>query len=377
MTELKTKLVLRNDSTANWSANESVVLLKGEVGIEFLEDGKVKLKIGDGIKSWAELDYFGGTSENVEAALADLQKDVANINKVLFQPDDGAQTLLSRIEALEEGAENVDKKIEDSLNAFAEKITDDGTVNTLKELIDYVAAHGNETLAITSSIATLQDLIGGKSVAEQIGEASTSLLDEVNSVEAKLNAILEAQEYEIAYKPDGAIVDYRDKEIRVMCPKDTVWQTQSSGANADPSMYYIGFKAYAPNGAKSLKEDLAEIISDTKMYYFENNEFAGVDQYGRKYSVVWLPVAQYNQETSEWTYFGKKSNKSKYIGWYYSVEWYNNDGKKIGTDTIRINLSNEDCHNAIEPYYMGSINVNKLVQDENSALVLNGGSSIV
>ena len=377
MTELKTKLVLRNDSTANWSANESVVLLKGEVGIEFLEDGKVKLKIGDGIKSWAELDYFGGTSENVEAALADLQKDVANINKVLFQPDDGAQTLLSRIEALEEGAENVDKKIEDSLNAFAEKITDDGTVNTLKELIDYVAAHGNETVAITSSIATLQDLIGGKSVAEQIGEASTSLLDEVNSVEAKLNAILEAQEYEIAYKPDGVIVDYRDKEIRVMCPKDTVWQTQSSGANADPSMYYIGFKAYAPNGAKSFKEDLAEIISDTKMYYFENNEFAGVDQYGRKYSVVWLPVAQYNQETSEWTYFGKRSNKSKYVGWYYSVEWYNNDGKKIGTDTIRINLSNEDCHNAIEPYYMGSINVNKLVQDENSALVLNGGSSVI
>jgi hypothetical protein len=51
-------------------------LLKGEVGIEFLESGKVKLKIGDGIKSWSELDYFGGESENIEAALAELERRI-------------------------------------------------------------------------------------------------------------------------------------------------------------------------------------------------------------------------------------------------------------------------------------------------------------
>ena len=48
MAELRTRIVLRNDSTANWLVNESVVLLKGEVGIEFLENGKAKVKIGDG-----------------------------------------------------------------------------------------------------------------------------------------------------------------------------------------------------------------------------------------------------------------------------------------------------------------------------------------
>ena len=373
--ELRTRLILRNDSTANWSANESIVLLKGEVGIEFLADGKVKLKIGDGIKSWAELDYFGGVAESVEAALADLQKDVASINEVLFPSGDGAQTLLSRVEALEVEADSVDQKIEDSLNAFAEKITDDGTVNTLKELIDYVAVHGSETAEIVADITTLQDLVGDKSVAEQIGNASTSLLEEINKTEEELKAILEAQKYEIAYKPEGTIVDYRDKEIRVMCPEDTAWELQTSGENADSSMYYIGFKAYAPNGAASFKEDLAEIISDNTMYYFENNEFAGTDKYGRKYSVVWLPAARYDADTATWTYFGANSSTSRYIGWYYSVEWYNADGKKIGTDTIRINLSNEDCHGAIEPYYMGSINVNKLVQNPDEALILNGGNS--
>lgn len=59
MAELMTRIVLRNDSTSNWLTNESTVLLKGEVGIEFVGD-KVKMKVGDGTKTWAELDYFGG-----------------------------------------------------------------------------------------------------------------------------------------------------------------------------------------------------------------------------------------------------------------------------------------------------------------------------
>ena len=60
MATLNTRIILRNDSTASWLTNESTVLLKGEVGIEFLADGKVKVKIGDGTKTWAQLDYFGG-----------------------------------------------------------------------------------------------------------------------------------------------------------------------------------------------------------------------------------------------------------------------------------------------------------------------------
>jgi hypothetical protein len=49
MSQLKTRIVLKNDSTTKWLANESAVLLKGEVGIEFLANGKAKMKIGDGI----------------------------------------------------------------------------------------------------------------------------------------------------------------------------------------------------------------------------------------------------------------------------------------------------------------------------------------
>lgn len=65
MAQLNTRIVLRNDSSANWLTNETQVLLKGEVGIEFLETGKVKMKVGDGTTAWSALPYFGGDESHV------------------------------------------------------------------------------------------------------------------------------------------------------------------------------------------------------------------------------------------------------------------------------------------------------------------------
>ena len=39
--------------------------------------------------------------------------------------------------------------------------------------------------------------------------------------------------YTISHKPVGTLVNCYDKEIRVMCPKDTKWTTQQSGETAD------------------------------------------------------------------------------------------------------------------------------------------------
>lgn len=61
MAELKTKIILRNDGSDKWeSVKDTAVLLKGEMGIEFDANGKTKVKIGDGVKKWGELSYFGG-----------------------------------------------------------------------------------------------------------------------------------------------------------------------------------------------------------------------------------------------------------------------------------------------------------------------------
>lgn len=189
-------------------------------------------------------------------------------------------------------------------------------------------------------------------------------------------SIVQTHTYEVFSKPEGTLVNIQEDEIRIMCGKDTSWQLQSSGANADPNAYYIGLKIYAPNDEiYSFKEDLNAVINDPTLYHFTDNEFAGIDEDGRKFSIVWLPVAAYSPAADSWTYHGEKSSTKKYIGWDYCVEWYNQDDKLVAMNSIRINLSNEECHYNNEPYYMSSINVNKLTQDEGTFLVLYGGSA--
>ena len=90
--------------------------------------------------------------------------------------------------------------------------------------------------------------------------------------------------------------------------------------------------------------------------FFQSFSFlAGIDELGRKYSVVWLALAQYDTATGTWNYFGKSSSVNRYIGWNYVVEWYDKDGNVIYNDSIRINLSNESCHENVFPYFMGGV----------------------
>lgn len=415
-TIVKTVFQFRRDTTANWIVNKDVVPAAGEPCFDL---DLHTLKIGDGKKTYEQLPAIGGvelkveadgksvvlendvfklmgfdaaevgaqprktadgklewvvpsteTVEGLQATVAGLQSDVTNlqtnvtkIENIITPSGDGAVSLLDRVAGLEhkmdgEGEGTVDAKIDAKINEFATNVTDDKVVNSYKELIDYVADHGGEAATMAANIGTLQELVGETSVADQIAAAGHVTMEDVSETmlsKAEAAATLKHVDYEVSHKPAGTMVDYRDKEIRIMCPAATEWNLQNSGEGANPNLYYIGFKAYAPANAVSFKEDLAEIIADDTMYTFEGNDFAGVDAYGRKYSIVWLPVASYDTTTDSWTYYGVKSNKNKYIGWYYSVEWFDANGKKIATDTIRVNLSNEDCHNSIEPYYMANV----------------------
>lgn len=415
---IKTVFQFRRATTAEWELNKDVIPAAGEPcfdldlntlrigngvdtyenlepigGVKFeiaadgksivLEDNVLKLVGFDGAEAGAQprknadgtIEWVVPSTETVDGlqtTVAGLQSDVASMQttvnglKDIVMPsgEEGTGTLLDRVEALEDkvGEEDVDAKINAKINEFATKVTDNGVIDNFKELIDYAADHGAETAAIVKDITDLKTLVGSDPVADQIAsaiansghmdksEAEATLL---SKVEAK--ATLEHVKYEISHKPVGTLVDYRDKEIRVMVPASTKFEHQNSGTNANKNAYYMGFKAYAPEGAVSFKEDLAEIISDNTMYYFEGNDFAGIDAYGRKYSICWLAVAIYDEETQEWSIYGAQSSKDKYIGYYYSVEWYDANGKMIGSDCIRINLSNEACHNNIEPYYMSKV----------------------
>lgn len=402
---IKLTIQFRRDTTANWEAHKDIVPAAGEPCFD-VELGT--LKIGDGKKSYAELEPINGAklsadeksiilkdgvfklagfdaaevgaypvkTENgiewvvpsdeaivkLQAAVEALQKDVKTAQDDIVVLKSGADTMLSKIGIIENkidgtGEGTVDAKISAKIDAWAKTVTANGTIDTIQELFNYVADHGAEFNGVVNDIADLKDKVGSKPVIDQINEAinNSGHMSKAEAVDTLLSkveaaATLQRVKYEIVSKPEGTLVDYRDKEIRVMCPADTKWVKQTVGGTGNANMYYMGFKAYAPAGAVSFKEGDRGVIVD-EMFDF-NGSFAGTDEFGRKYSICWLALASYDPASDTWSYFGKSSSVSKYIGWTYCVEWYDANGKVISSDSIRINLSNESCHSNIEPYYM-------------------------
>ena len=357
---VKTTFQLKRGMAATW-IKLNPILAVGEPGYE-IDTGA--LKIGNGKDHWLDLPYLS-ISESGEI-LASVQKDIIDIKKQLGGEESTEDSITARLARIEQ--DYLTSKHLEEIETLVTTVSSEAAQKAIDRIL------GEK---VNADFDTLQE------VAEWIAADTTNsaaLINRLTAIEKKVetltpgNVPTNTQDYEIFSRPAGSMVDYRDKEIRLFCAENTQWEFQTSGENADPNSYYVGFKAYAPSDdVVSFKEDLGEVITDPTMHSFENNKFAGIDEFGRKYSIVWLPVAAYDGSTGSWKYWGANSKTSKYIGWYYTVEWYNAAGQKVDTDSIRINLTNEKCHNNIEPYYMGSIDISRLVQGEDDVLILNGG----
>ena len=76
---------------------------------------------------------------------------------------------------------SVAKSVKDAINNFATEISEDGTVNTFKELVDYVAAHGSEYTDAIADIAANKSAIdtlkgtGAGSVSKAVNDAIDGL----------------------------------------------------------------------------------------------------------------------------------------------------------------------------------------------------------
>ena len=246
---LKMRIQFRRDTTANWELYKDVVPAAGEPCFD-LNLGT--LKIGDGVKTYEQLEAIGGSGsvavsadgtsiilsngvfklagfdtaatgaqprKNVDGELewvvpssetldglqtivaglqtdvSDLQTDVSAIQEILTPSAEGEEPLLTRIEALEgnvetlNGDENTDgsvlKIVKDEINSFATNVSNDGVVNSYKELIDYVANHGGEVATMAADITALQSAVE-KKVNAETGKSLVS-----DTLIAKLEAIEE------------------------------------------------------------------------------------------------------------------------------------------------------------------------------------------
>jgi hypothetical protein len=145
---------------------------------------------------------------------------------------------------------------------------------------------------------------------------------------------------------ENLVVNYSDTEIRINTSNVIPYFQNSDKFDAEPNGFYIGLRAYAPSTAAYFKEDLTDApgIQDERIFEFENNKYAGVDNLGRKYSVVWLLAARYNPETKTWTKYGDSATADKALGYYYTVEWYDENNTIIEANCIRVVFTNNDCH---------------------------------
>lgn len=261
-------------------------------------------------------------------------------------------------------------------NAIAEGIVDSYDVLFLNgedesPAIGWVDKDGNPVIVEQTDISGIEDELATKATVAEVDEKlaakadttevdskiSQAVSDTVTTAKAYTDGKVEAaisehltKKYEITDAPAGTLVKMNENEIRICCPANSEWSLQSVGKGGDANTYYVTLKTYIYNdNAVGYIEHLgdfvdAEILTDLK-----------TDEYGRRYQPTWLGVAKYDETADIWTYYGANSSEDKYVGWDYQLDLFDADGVMIASDSIRINLSNEDCHSSIEPYYVNNV----------------------
>lgn len=266
MADKTIKLVIqfRRDTAANWELHKDIVPAVGEPC--FVTDKNI-LKIGDGVKTFEQLDPINGvkvdtdgkslifedgvlklagfdaaevgaqprknaegniewvvpsteTVDGLKSAVAGLQSDVKTIQEIVAPSGEGKQPLLTRVETIEDqlngtGDNSVDKKIDAKINEFASKVTDDKTINTIAELFEYVGNHGKQVTGILSDISTLKELVGSK--VDKVDGMGLSSNDFTDSLLNKLEAIEKNAQVNVIEKISvgGSILDVLDKTVNI------------------------------------------------------------------------------------------------------------------------------------------------------------------
>ena len=160
MAEVKTtRIVLRHDVTENWDL-KNPVLLKGEMGLEFLTDGSVKMKVGDGDTAWSSLAYASGISTGPTT------------------PDDGEGSASSaEVEALKRRVSNLENSLTEQNSKFE-------TVDAL------LAAHTDELAVIQDNITRLTEQgVALSSTIEEVQGEVTTLQGNVDTLQITVNTL--------------------------------------------------------------------------------------------------------------------------------------------------------------------------------------------
>lgn len=146
-------------------------------------------------KENADALYDGKYVAKVEGKDLVSAADIAQIgaNKTAIETLNGSEAV--------EGS--VSKSVKDAINTFATQVSDDGTVNTFKELIDYAAAHKGEYSTLSGDVqnntTALQTLNGDANTA---GSVDYKVKAAINQVNTDLSGYVKAEDITFATNDD-------------------------------------------------------------------------------------------------------------------------------------------------------------------------------
>ena len=230
MATLKTRIALRNDTTAKWQEHSDVVLLKGEIGIEFEESGNVKMKVGDGVNSWSNLDYFGGEPTEEPA--------VITVDTNVFSFTDKTLKLLGFEEA--------------PVGTYLTKKSD-GT-------IDWVTIDNSAVESLQNTVSELADIVAGKANANEVytkDEADLAIAAAVSAVDHLKREIVESVQIIEHFKtnPSEAVVN-------------TIYMLKSNVNGADQ---YKEFMRFDTTDGAIIFEQIGDTSVDLTNYVTNDN----------------------------------------------------------------------------------------------------------
>lgn len=87
------------------------------------------------------------------------------------------------------GVGSVSKAITDAFNDFATKVSDDGVVNSYKELIDWAAEHGGEAAELTASITNIENILDGIGGEGEPATVKAAISTATSDLKTKLDGI--------------------------------------------------------------------------------------------------------------------------------------------------------------------------------------------
>lgn len=109
----------------------------------------------------------------------------------------------------EDKAGSVAKAVKDAINTFATEISDDGTVNSFKELVDWVAVHGPEAAEFAAAIGK-KEVKGEDGTVIQAASGFYAAIDAINKTLAGLTGGEEGSLGALAFKDTISDEDIAD-----------------------------------------------------------------------------------------------------------------------------------------------------------------------